>query len=227
MMTLAEKLIVAGKILVAEGHDDFVLGHVSGRDPKEPNKLLLKAATIGVDEITPENLNTINLEDMSVEGPLPRHLESIIHTQIMLRRPEINAVVHTHPPYAIAFSALEKPLLAISHDAAIFFECLPVFGETTDLIQTVEQAEAMTKALGSAKALVLKNHGIVTCGESVEEAVYLAIYLERACKIQLIAEAAGPIRATSTDEEARSKRARQTDPALMHNTFQYLIRKCQ
>jgi L-fuculose-phosphate aldolase len=167
----------------------------------------------------------IGLDGERTSGARPRHAEVFIHTEIMRARPEIQAVVHTHPPHAVAFSSLCKPLLAIGHEGAMFCDGLPVFDRTSDLIVSADLGQAVAACLDGHNALLLRNHGIVTAGRSVEEAVMTAMLLEKACKVQLLAEQAGGAKASTGLEEARAKRDRVYAPASLQAAFDYCVRR--
>jgi L-fuculose-phosphate aldolase len=221
---LRERLVDAGLILESEGQGDFCMGHVSLRTQDEPERILMKAAAMGFEEMTPDNLVTIDIEGEKIAGEHKRHNEVYIHSEIMRARPDIKSVVHTHAAYSVIFSSLGKPILPVGHNGSIFFEELPVFSDTTDLIVTKELGKAVADCLGENKALLLRNHGIVTAGRTVEEAVYLAIFLEHACWMQVMAEAAGGPRLVTPPEEARAKK-RIARPENQVNFFNYMVRR--
>lgn len=222
---LKETLIEAGKILVNEEQGDDIFGHVTVRLPDDPSKFLMKPHTIGLEEMTPDNIITVDLEGTKVAGVMPRHLEVFIHSEILRARPDLEAVVHTHAPHAVAFSSLNRPLLPIGHEGAIFCEGLPVFSKTTDLIISQERGRAVAQALGDHQVLMLRNHGIVTAGRTIEEATILAVHLERACRSQLLVEGCGGTIAVSTPEDALAKRNRicPQHPQI----FNYLARRAR
>src|SRR5262249_25512457 len=117
---LKQKLIMAGKVLVAEGQDDFTRGHISMRLPDDPSRFFMKAHSLGLDEITSENILTIGLDGEVVAGTSRRHSEVYIHSEIFKARGDVNCVIHTHPPYAVAFSATGRPMKCYSQPAALF-----------------------------------------------------------------------------------------------------------
>ncbi len=205
---LKEAMIAAGRILVSEDQGDFIFGHVAARLPGDNERFLMKPHTIGLEEITPDNLITINLEGEKVAGHMPRHIEVFIHSEILRVRGDVQAVVHTHAPHATAFSALGRPLQPVGHDGAMFCDGLPVFSETSDLIVDQGRGKAVARALADKNAVMLRNHGLVTVGRTIEEATILALFLERACKAQLMVEACGGATHVSTDEDATAKKAR-------------------
>jgi L-ribulose-5-phosphate 4-epimerase len=224
---LREKLVNAGRVLTSEDQGDYVAGHVTLRVPEDAGLFLMKPAGIGLEEMTPDNIITVDLEGERVGGSMPRHNEVYIHSEILRARPDIVAVVHTHPLHAVAFSSLGRPLLPVGNDGSIFRDGVPVFSETTDLIIDQLRGKAVARCLGEHQVLILRNHGIVTAGRSIEEAVWLALKLERACRMQLLAESAGgpKLLADGEDLAKKSKRANRTD--LHTNVFNYLVRRWQ
>src|SRR5437660_6111156 len=222
---LRRKLTNAGRILTSQDQGDFVAGHVTVRLPDDPHRFLMKPATIGLDEMTPDNIITVDLDGKKVGGTMPRHNEVFIHSEVLRARSDINAVVHTHAPHAVAFSSLGRELVPVNNEAGYFYRKLPVFSETTDLIVSPARGKAVARSLGQHGAVLLRNHGIVTAGRSIEEAVWIALKLERACRVQLMAEAAGgpKLLADGDDLRQKSRRANRTD--LHVNVFNYLVRR--
>jgi ribulose-5-phosphate 4-epimerase/fuculose-1-phosphate aldolase len=102
---------------------------------------------------------------------------------------------------------------------------VPIFSETTDLITDQPRGKAVAKTLGQGNVLILRNHGIVAAGATIEHAVFLAIKLERACRIQLLAENAGGPKLFVKEEELAAKRARTNRGDSQGNAFSYLVRR--
>jgi L-fuculose-phosphate aldolase len=221
---LREKLTNAGRVLASEGQGDYVAGHISVRLPGDPERFLMKPAGIGLEEMTQDNIITVSLEGKKVEGSMSRHNEVFIHTEVLRARPEIQVVIHTHPMHAVAFSSLGRPLLPVGNDAVTFAN-LPIFSETTDLIVTQARGQAVARCLGEHPALILRNHGIVAAGRSIEEAVWIALKLEKACRVQMLAEAAGGPKLVAEGEDLQKKRGRSNRPDLHNNVFNYLVRR--
>jgi len=221
--TLKDSLITAGRILVSEDQGDTIFGHVSARLPGDDAHFLMKPHRIGLEEITAENLITINLECEKVAGDAPIHIEAFIHSEILRARPDLGAVVHTHAPNAVAFSALGRPLQAVGHEGSMFCEGLPVFSETADLIVDQARGKAVARAMADFDALLMANHGIVTAGRTIEEATVLALWLERACKAQLTVEACGGATQLCSHDDAVAKKARILPQRK--SVFDYLTRR--
>ena len=114
-----------------------------------------------------------------------------IHGSIHAARPEIVAVAHTHSLYGKAFSSLGRLLDPITQDACVFYDDIALFDEYNGLVFSVEEGQRLTAALGGKKACILRNHGLLTVGHTVEECAWWFTTLERSCQAQLLAEAAG------------------------------------
>ena len=182
---------MAGKVLVAEGHDDFTRGHISMRLPDNPKLFFMKPHSMGLDEITMQNILTIDLEGNVVAGKARRHSEVYIHSEILKARPDLNCVIHTHSPYAVALSGTGRPMRAYSQPGALFCGEVGLYTDTIALIRSHAMGAGVAKALGPHRAVLLKNHGPVVTGKDIAEAVVGAIMLENAAMVQLAVEAAG------------------------------------
>jgi ribulose-5-phosphate 4-epimerase/fuculose-1-phosphate aldolase len=144
----------------------------------------------------------------------------------MAARADVDSVVHTHSPEAVALAASGHPLRPISHEATLFVPPpIARFTKTGDLILTRELGRDVAAALGERNALMLVNHGIVTVGPDVPTAVMTAVLLARACRIQLTAMSAGGWATWSDDAEALSKREHCYPPELLAQAWAYLVRQ--
>ena len=224
MRELRAEVALGCRILGAEDQGDLVWGHVSARDP-DGRGVWMKAATLGFDEITPDNVILVDWDGNVVEGNGRRHAEYPIHTEVMRARPDVSSVVHTHAHHAVAFAATEQPLRPVSHEATLFVPPdVARFTKTGDLILTAKLGRDVAAALADRNALLLVNHGIVTAGRDVATAVVSAILLDRACRNHLLAESGGGIRRYSDDAEALSKRDHCYSPELLRQAWDYLAR---
>jgi len=221
---LKEKLAYSCNILAYEGHWDNILGHVSVRIPGQ-NRILMKPHSFGFEEIRPQHIIAVDIETgKKVEGKHERHSEVFIHTEIMKARPDVNCVVHSHPPYATALGALGQRLRPISHEGNIFYEGLPTFDYTTALIRTAELGVEVAKSLGQCRGMLMKNHGSTVVGESIEVATLYAIFLEKAARIQLIATASG-VPSWTSDEEAAVKYEQIYTAHRLGSMWEYFVRR--
>lgn len=222
--SLKKDLVLACRILAGEGQADNVYGHVSARLPGSDG-LWMKGAGVGLDEVGEEHLVELASGGERRGGWERRHEEWPIHTELLRARPDMNAVVHTHPKFGIAFAARGLELRPVSHDGAYFWPPgAPTFSEFTDLVRTPEQGAAVAKALGGARAIFLRNHGVAIVGPTVAEACYAAVLLERAAEIQLLAQPdGGPVHHTGEAEALRKKA--MWYPGAIRAAFDYLARK--
>lgn len=222
-----QKLIDAGLVLEAAGQGDLTRGHVSIRDPGDAQRFFMKPHSVGFDEITPENIVVCNLEGEKVGGGGRRHSEVFIHSEIFKLRPEVMSVIHAHPTYAVALSATGRALRPISQPGAAFADGLPYFTETIDLIRSQPMGAGVARALGSCKAVLLRNHGVAVVGASVEESTILAIMLDNACRIQLLADAAGGAGPMFDDASIQRLQHNITRPEQYRVNFDYLLRRAR
>ena len=222
---LKQKLIDAGCILEAEGQGDLTRGHVSVRVPGDPSHFFMKPHSFGFDEITLENLVICNLEGEKVAGGGRKHSEVYIHSEIFKQRPDVNSVIHTHPTYAVALSATGRALQSISQPSVAFSDGLPYDNDTIDLIRSKEMGAGVARALGSCKAVLMRNHGVAVVGATLEESTILAIMLDNACHIQLLAQAAGGIGEVFAADYIRRLHDNITRPEQYTINFEYLRRK--
>lgn len=188
--SLKEQVAWACRILALEGFADLTLGHVSAR-ASGSDTVCIKRKGVALDEVEPDDV--VDPDDPSAD----LHLETVLHTAIYELRPDVGAVVHGHPPYATAFSATDAKLELLTHDAVLFADGVAFFEETPELITEEAQGRAVAEALGSRRAVILRNHGIVVADKDVRWVVLSAVTLERAIRLQAIASTLGPLRPIS------------------------------
>ena len=184
--SVRERVAWACRILALEGYADLTLGHVSARS--EGGTIYIKRKGVALDEVEPDDV--VDLDDPAAD----LHLETVLHTEIYARRPDVGAVVHGHPPYATAFGATTARLELLTHDAVLFADGVSVFEESPELITEREQGRTVAEALAQRRAVILQNHGVVIADKDVRWAVLSAITLERAIRLQAIASSLGELR---------------------------------
>jgi ribulose-5-phosphate 4-epimerase/fuculose-1-phosphate aldolase len=215
----------ASHALAASGQGDMIWGHVAVRDP-DGRGVWIKAPGWGLEEVTRERIQLVSFDGEVLQGEGAAHKEVPIHLEVMRARPAMRCSVHTHALDAVAFAALDVPLLALSHDACIFVGTdVPRFRATGSLVNTPELGRALAAALGDAPAALMPKHGLVAVGETAGAAVMHAVLLNRACGIQLAAMAAGPVQQHSDLAEAEAKRALCWAPAQIEAGWRYLARE--
>lgn len=218
--------VVAGcSALAAAGLGDMIWGHPSVRD-SNGRGLWMKASGYGFEEIGSERAVLVSWSGEVLEGSGRRHLEYAIHTQIYRARPDVDAVVHTHAPALAAFASLDVPLHPLSHDGVPFtYPQIPRLTTVTgSLISTAELGDATADALGNANGLLLPSHGAVTVGPDMATAVMYSVLLERACRTELTALAAGGPKIWSDEHETALKRDEVWTSTQLEAGFRYLTR---
>jgi len=214
----------ASRALAAAGQADMVWGHASVRDP-DGRGAWMKSAGWGLEEVDPGKVVLVGRDGSVLEGAGPRHIEYPIHTGIMAARPDVGSVVHTHSPAACAFAALDVPLRPLDHAGSLFcYPDIPSFTLTGGLIKTAPLGVALAGALGGARACLMPQHGIVAVGPDAPAAVMTAVLLDRACRTQLTAMAAGPLRRWGDEQDTVAKRADVWSDRQLQAGWEYLLR---
>jgi L-fuculose-phosphate aldolase len=220
---LPEQIAWACRILAMSGHGDYTLGHVSARAAGDRH-LLMKPNGLGLEEVTPEDILTLDLDGAKLAGEGRVHLETVLHTAVYKRRPDVGAVIHTHPPYATALGATDATLEMLNHDAVLFREGLASFDQTAELIIRADQGDAVAVALGDKRVLIMRGHGVLITGASLPWAVYAALTLERVLQIQSIARSLGPLRPMTPEMAGRVYPDKYRDE-YVDTYWHYLIRQ--
>lgn len=190
--SLQEQVASACRILALEGYSDLTLGHVSARPPGD-SVVRIKRRGVALDEVAIDDVIPLDLASGDGFDSPEMHLEAVLHTEVYRARPDIGAVVHGHPPFATALAASEAPLELLTHDAVLFADGLGVFEETPELITGREMGQAVARALGRRRVVLMRNHGVLVVGKDVAWAVLAAVTLERAIRLQTIASSLGPL----------------------------------
>jgi L-fuculose-phosphate aldolase len=181
----------ACRILASEGYQDLTLGHVSARDPEHAERMWIKRKGVTLAEVTPGDVIEFDLRDDPRDASDDMHLEAVLHTEVYLRRDEVGAIVHGHPPYATAFGATDGDLLHLTHDAVMFDRGLAVYDGNPDLITEPEQGSEVASSLGEHSVVLLRNHGVLVAHQDLPWVVLAAVTLERAVMVQSIAATLG------------------------------------
>jgi ribulose-5-phosphate 4-epimerase/fuculose-1-phosphate aldolase len=129
-----------------------------------------------------------SLKKISGVGTIPR--ESTIYTGIFKARPDVNAIVHSHAPMCVAMSLADKPVSCVHMQSFNFGEGVPIYPRPIYILDDAEGAE-LARALDQAAAVMIKGHGIVTVGRTIDEASMTALCMERTAKIQAVAHLLG------------------------------------
>ncbi len=191
------KIALSCRKLAIEGHGQTLAGQVTvraGNNTFWTNQLLGGFANLTQNTVVRFNDNLDVVEGNGIPNPAVR-----FHLWVYKARPDINAIVHTHPPYASALAMTGKELAVAHMDAAMFYNDCAFLPEWPGVPLADEEGKLISEALGEKTSLLLANHGLMTTGKNLETAVYLAIQFERAARLQLLAESVGDIKAVKDE----------------------------
>lgn len=187
-----ERLAGAFRLFSKFGFDEGVAGHITVRDPEYTDHFWVNPYGKHFSQICVSDLLLINHQGEIVEGDRPVNQAAFaIHSEVHKARPDVVAAAHAHSVYGKTWSALGRLLDPITQDACQFYNDHGLFDDFTGVVYENEEGERIAKALGQYKAVILRNHGLLTVGQSVDSAAWWFITMERSCQSQLLAEAAG------------------------------------
>jgi len=214
----------ACRVLEMEGHGEMTLGHLSLRDP-QARGFWLKRNRMGLGEILgPDDFVLVDWDGNKLAGEGGRHSEWPIHSEILRLRSDVQVVVHTHPFYASVFSASTEPLEPFTL-AADYFISVPRHEDDVALITTKAEGDALARSLGPEFAVLMGNHGVTFCGTSLAHAVCVGIFLEMACKAQILGEGAGFATSMPSTAIRRKRHAQIMTPVHWDHSWNYFCRK--
>ncbi len=191
-MHMKQRMAAAFRLFDRFGFNEGVAGHLTGRDPEHPELFWVNPFGMSFGLIRARDLILVDHDGKVVEGDWPVNQAAFaIHSQIHAARPDVKAAAHTHSPYGRAFSTLGKLLAPLTQDACAFYGDHAVFDDFTGVVLDTEEGKRIAHALGDGKAAILRNHGLLTVGGTVDETAWWFITMERSCHVQLLAEAAG------------------------------------
>lgn len=187
-----QRLAASLRIFGRFGFDEGVAGHITVRDPEQHDHFWVNPMGRSFKQMRVSDLLKVDHEGNVVEGEgLLNGAAFTIHSRIHMHHPEITAAAHSHSLYGKAWSSLGRKLDPLTQDACAFYEDHVVFEDYTGVVLEMSEGDRIAQALGDNKAVILQNHGLLTVGESVDEACWWFVTMERSCQAQLLAEAAG------------------------------------
>jgi ribulose-5-phosphate 4-epimerase/fuculose-1-phosphate aldolase len=180
------------------GFSEGVAGHITARDPEFPGRFWVNPFGVHFGHIRASDLILVDESGEVVEGDYPVNTAAFaIHSRIHAARPDVVAAALAHSLHGKAWSSLGRLLDPITQDACAFYQDHGLFDDYTGVVYDTSEGDRIAQTLGTGKAAILRNHGLLTVGQSVDEAAWWFITMERSCQAQLLAEAAGkpvPIR---------------------------------
>jgi len=195
-----ERLTAALRLFGRFGFEEGVAGHITARDPEYTDHFWVNPFGMSFKHITVDDLILVNHEGQVVEGRFHVNQAAFaIHSQIHAARPDVVAAAHSHSTHGRAMSALGIRLEPITQDVCPFYEDHELFDDYAGVVLDAEEGRRIAKTLGARKALILRNHGLLTVGQSVDAAAWWFITMERSCQVQLLAQAAGELKLISPE----------------------------
>ena len=209
-----QRLAAAFRLFSKFGFDEGVAGHITARDPERLDHFWVNPLGMHFGHIRVSDLICVNRDGKVVEGDAMVNTAAfVIHSNVHEARPDVVAAAHAHSIYGKSWSAMGRLLDPITQDVCAFYEDHAVFDDYTGVVLDLEEGKRIAHSVGDNKAAILRNHGLLTVGHSVDEAAWWFITMERSCQAQLLASSAGtpvlidPEMARTTHEQVGSHSA--------------------
>ena len=182
------------RVLASQRWGDLGDGHISARDPERTDCFWLLRYGVSYHEAKVSDLVLLGPDGALVEGEgVTNQAAYYIHRPILQARPEAVSACHVHTGWGTAFAAEVRPIEPISQESCIFFEDHAIFDDEEVQVQSLEAGARIADALAGNRAIILRNHGLLTVGERVDEAVGSFVHMERVAEVHMKARDARPI----------------------------------
>ncbi len=189
---IKNRLAASFRIFSKFGFNDGSAGHITARDPENPHHYWVNPFMKHFSQVKASDLLLIDEDGNVLEGKGEINGAAIaIHSAIHKARPDVHAAAHAHSPYGMAWSTLGRLLDPITQDACTFYNDHSLFDDYTGVVYDDSEGDRIADSLGENKAVILRNHGLLTVGQSVDEAAWWFVAMERACQVQMMAESTG------------------------------------
>lgn len=187
-----ERLAGALRLFGRAGFEDGVSGHITARDPEFSDCFWVNPFGMPFKHVTVSDLVLANQDGQVVQGRYHVNQAAFtVHAAVHAARPDVVAVAHCHSTHGRALASLGEVPDPITQESCAFYEDTALYDAYTGVTVDAEEGRRIASVLGSNKALVLRNHGLLTVGDSVDAAAWWFMSMERSCQVQLTAEAAG------------------------------------
>lgn len=218
-----QKLGLACRILADEGHSGSLAGQVTLR--ADHNRMWTQPYGIGLEEIKASDYLLVDEGLEVVEGRQFPNPANNFHRHIYAQRPDINCIIHTHPPYTAAFSMIGEALAIAHMDVMCFYDAINFLPDWPGVPFSDEEGAIIATALKDKHALLLAHHGLLVTGCTIEEATYRAIFFERAAKMQLLAMSTGRAIKKVKKEKGEEARDWRSSKGPVEAHFNYFARR--
>jgi ribulose-5-phosphate 4-epimerase/fuculose-1-phosphate aldolase len=221
------KLASAFRLFSHYGFDEGIAGHITARDPEFTDTFWVNPFGLYFGNICVSDLIRVDMDGEILEGKQKQLNKAafIIHSRIHHRRPDVNAIAHAHSMYGRIFSATGRMLRPFTIEATPFYDDHVLFSQKGGVINQLTEGEAVAKALGDKKAMILRNHGLLTVGKTVDEAAWWFIAMERSCQAQILLTSFGNETVELDEEEAKRGYEELGDATAGWYQFQPLFQK--
>ncbi|KAH0334550.1 class II aldolase, partial [Aureobasidium melanogenum] len=220
---MLEHMAGAFRVFARKGFTEGTAGHISLRDPVQPDTFWINPLGVHFGMLKASDMVQINEEGQVVGGNrvAVNAAGFAIHSAIHRARPDVNAACHCHSPAGKAWSAFGKRLEIINQDSCLLWNNQEVYEQFGGVVLAKEESVRIAEALGpQSRTMILQNHGLLTCGSTVDEAAYLFTMMEKTCEVQIMADAAGHEKKIIGEEEARFTHEVNADPVTLYTEFQ-------
>lgn len=220
--SVAERLSIACRILAMDGHAHGLAGQVTIR--QADGHIATTPIGPGFDEIGPEDVLQVD-DDLNVlsGGGIPNPAVRF-HLWVYRKRPDVQAIVHTHPAATSALSMIGRPLVVGHMDAAMLWDDVAYLPEWPGVPIANDEGRIISAAIGDKANILLAHHGLLTTGGDIETAVYRAVHFERAARLQLDAQSAGTVRPVDPGHAAEARQF-LLKPEIVQATFDLWARR--
>ena len=187
LIQVKQPLASAYKILAHLKLDDHTYTHLSARDINDPTAFYIYPFGFRFEEVEPDNLMKVLFDGTVLEGEEHQYNETgyVLHGNLYKHRPDIQAVFHLHTPETTAVSAMTEGLMPISQWALHFYGKV-AYHDYDSLVLNGEQGSSLAADLGQGYVVMLRNHGFIACGRTIQEALFYTYHLQKACETQCL-----------------------------------------
>lgn len=212
----------AFRFIAREGYCEGISGHISVRDPEDPTAFWTNPLGVHFGLLKASDMILVNMDGKVIGGNRSRPANAagfLIHASVHKARSDVHAACHFHGIHGRAWSVFGRPLEMLTQDSCKLFNAHSVYNAYGGLVFGSEEGDRIAEALGNGRLCILRNHGLITVGQTVDEAAFLFGLGERLCKIQLLAEAAaanGIPKVLISDEEAAYNYKMEDDPEYIY-----------
>jgi L-fuculose-phosphate aldolase len=222
-LPLTQRLALACRVLADNGHGSALSGQMTARGRTQGTMWTL-AYGLGFEEAQTSNYLLVDSNLEVLEGKGQPNPANRFHLHVYNTRPDVNAIVHTHPKYCSALALLGEPLHVAHMDTAGLYDDVAHLEHWPGIPFGDEEGEIISSALGQKSAILLAHHGQLCVGPNVEAACVLGVTMERAAQMHLLARAAGELKAIDP-KLGREAHDWRHNPKMISMTFDYYVRR--